>query len=522
MALSGFIKQLLETDTVFGSEAKKATGINDSIIRIYFQRVTASFNITSNSFELVIRDYDTTVSTPQWLIPDKYIKFIFFNVDSSQPATGSLSSYVGTLFQIQSVTLDSVDNTLTIAFKPGVLGTPPFSTLPQIDSITDLDIQLDGRIFALIGDPTIAREASNGSTMFNLDNVDVSPFLEADSSGIARKFASHYHTDVTSELVVHDKDDAGFDLIRIAILEEGREETIDYDEAQALIEAQKNPPVVTTANTFIEFKVSGVTTKVAEFGVPAKILSGVFMRMAYSDSNPALVPRGASADLVLTNHDGIKFRDHEWYVNLNESQNTEGRRNWLVFNAGQFRSDIAIDMAAAEIVEQLNLLNGDMYIFSVGEVINNELQILYESRVPGLDMSEVTIMTRSGSSPVLFHDASDVNPGTDPQVNGPLQFVTEAQLVSLLRSEGGKLGITINDEGGVITVGTDTDIDKTFTVTVPDTDPPVFFNINANKGLVDLLVTNGLFRTLTSHPDLVFDSEGNAVFSIPSFIQVGR
>ena len=44
MALSGFIKQLLETDTVFGSEAK--TGINDASIRAFYPGVDISFSLS--------------------------------------------------------------------------------------------------------------------------------------------------------------------------------------------------------------------------------------------------------------------------------------------------------------------------------------------------------------------------------------------------------------------------------------------------------------------------------------------
>ena len=78
MALSGFIKQLLETDTVFGSEAKKSTGINDASIRAFYPGVDISFIVdaTANTLDFIINDY-TEDTVPDWLIIDKYIKIDF-------------------------------------------------------------------------------------------------------------------------------------------------------------------------------------------------------------------------------------------------------------------------------------------------------------------------------------------------------------------------------------------------------------------------------------------------------------
>ena len=520
MALSGFIKSLLQTDTVFGSEAKKVTGINDSIIQFYNSNVNASFlvNDTDNTFTFVINNYNTTITTPSWLIRDKYIKFFFFNFDTAQPQFQELNDYEGRLFQIGNVTVDSTAGTLTITFLPDALGTPPFNTsiLPNIPSISNFDVRLDGRIFTLIGDPSIAREASNGSTMFNLDNENISSFSDADSSGIARKFASHYHTDVTAELVVHEKDNAGFDLVRIGLRDRALTQTIVYDEDEAKVQASLNPSVVNATSTFIEFTSGITTTKVAEYGRVAQPLKGIFMRMKFTTSHDD-VPRGHGTEFDLTTHDAFTFDGIEWIVNLPPSLHTPTKRNWLALNQMQKAAKLLIMDAATYIVSDLNSFFGSAYIFSVGEVVNDELQILYEAGTPGLNTTEVTVMNRTTppGNPILFHDASDVNPGTnDVPVTG-IEFITQADLIAVLRVN--QLNFTIADPGGVIIIGTDTDDDKTFTITVPTLDTPVFSNLVPANGLTNVPVNNGLFRTLRRHPDIVFDLDGNAVFSAPFF-----
>ena len=532
MALSGFIKQLLQTDTVFGSEAKKVTGINDSIIQLYYSDVNASFLIDDdeNTFTLVLNNYDTSISTPTWFIPGKYIKLFFFNFDSSQTVFQDLTSYSGRLFQIELVILDESASTLTITFVPGAEGTPPFNTdiLPNIPSVSNFDLKFDGRIFSLIGDPDIAREASNGSTMFNLDNENVSPFSDADSSGIARKYASHYHTDVTTELVVHDKDDAGFDLVRIGINIPALTRTILYDEKEAKIQAQMNPPIVSPSSTFIEFTAGAVTETVAEYGEEAIPLKGIFFRMKYS-TNHADVPRGVATDTDLTAHDGFHFNGIDFYVNIPQSLHNPVRRNWLVFNNFQFTAKLEQEKAADEVIADLNNIF-PLYTFSRITPIDPaaiEIEILYEAKTPGSDNSQPTLMNRTtpnANNPVLSIDPNDVRPGMDePPLTG-VQFRTFGELVSRLREARNNfptLSFTVDDTGGVIILGTDTDTLKSFTVTVPDLDPPVFSNLVASDGLTGLTVDNGTFRTLKSHPDIVFDLDGNAVFAAPIF-GVGR
>ena len=596
MALSGFIKQLLETDTVFGSEAKKATGINDSIVQTYYSDVTASFliNETENTFTLILNNFDTSVSTPQWFIPGKYIKFLFVDVDATQPGAGDLSSYAGRLFQIASVTADSSASTLTVTFVPGVEGTPPFITsiLPNIPSISNFDIKFDGRIFALIGDPDIAREASNGSTMFNLDNDNRTAFFNADSSGIARKYASHYHTDVTTELVVHDKDDAGFDLIRIGINTAPVTQTIIYDEA----EADRQSFQLNKNNTFITFT-SGLTTeRVAEFSTggrpvqgnivtvtggpplpaPETALSPViditgfritngqafitvssFTGIQFTDFIIITLLDGTTTGATIANlapgtmeiavfplvagttfengdtitsifrpgveadSDGVTFRGVNYICNLSDADTNPNNQRWAVSIEPKFSDEVRTGLAMSNLVHELETDFGDLYTFSAVPGADGTPAVNYVGKnKTDADNFESTPINNAAPGDRVSVDSSAYIPGVNPDDVDGIEFKTFAQLVSRLREARANfpdLSFTVNDTGGVITIGTDTDNTKSFTVTVPTLSPPVFSNLVTADGLTDLEVTNGTFRTLRNHPDIVFDLDGNAVFAAPFF-----
>ena len=270
MALSSFIKQLLETDTVFGSEAKKMTGINDAVIKVAFADIEISFNVVNGILQFTIHNYVVPLQNISWLNPGKYIIFNFIKFDRSNSVTLNLLEYEARLFQISTVVQSN--SNLIITFNKDAEGTPDFSKLVDIDNLSPVTVRLDGRIFALIGDPDIARVSSSGATMFNVDNMSTTG-LAADSSGIARKFASHYHTDITSEAVFNDKDEEGRDLARIVIDDVGVEQFIGYDEniarAQALADDADGAGIRVEARIF-----SGNFVTVAQYGKIGQISNG--------------------------------------------------------------------------------------------------------------------------------------------------------------------------------------------------------------------------------------------------------
>ena len=173
MALSSFIKQLLQTDSLFGAKSKKLAGINDSALEIGYPTADVTIVDTTSEFSLSITTIDPAI--PSWLQPNKYFLF-------DLPALPELPT--------TRLRVDSVEQ-LSDGYKIFIQRTAP-GTEPLPTSFTNpVSVRLDGRIFAIIKDVFIAREATNGSTMFNLDS-NISDGLE-DGSGVAIKYASHYH-----------------------------------------------------------------------------------------------------------------------------------------------------------------------------------------------------------------------------------------------------------------------------------------------------------------------------------------
>ena len=173
MALSSFIKQLLQTDSLFGAKAKKLAGINDSAIVMPYASADVTIVDTTSEFSITITGIDPAI--PSWLQPNKYFLFDLPNLPESPT----------TRLRVESV--EQLSDGYKIFIQRGDPGNEPLPSSPE-----NLEaIRLDGRIFAIIKNNSIAREATNGSTMFNLD-FNESDGLE-DGSGVAIKYASHYH-----------------------------------------------------------------------------------------------------------------------------------------------------------------------------------------------------------------------------------------------------------------------------------------------------------------------------------------
>ena len=173
MALSSFIKQLLQTDSLFGAKSKKLAGINDSALEDGYPSAVVTIVDTTSEFSLSITTIPNII--PSWLQPNKYFLF-------DLPALPELPT---TRLRVDSV--EQLSDGYKIFIQRNAPGT---ETLPT--SFTNpVSVRLDGRIFAIIKDVFIAKEATNGSTMFNLDS-NISDGLE-DGSGVAIKYASHYH-----------------------------------------------------------------------------------------------------------------------------------------------------------------------------------------------------------------------------------------------------------------------------------------------------------------------------------------
>ena len=183
MALSSFIKRLVQTDTIFGSEAKKLSGINDGSVRV---------SDTSLHFiEPATIRMTNTVEIPSWFVPGKYFRTNLTAYEAPPPPEPPTPPVIPStttdnhykLFRIQSASIVSGRVEIVV------------DSSADVDSIVNqirVTGTIDGRISTLINDGRIARPAENGSTIFNVD-IQESTDID-DGSGVSLKFASHYHT----------------------------------------------------------------------------------------------------------------------------------------------------------------------------------------------------------------------------------------------------------------------------------------------------------------------------------------
>ena len=201
MALSSFIKRLVQTDTIFGSEAKKLSGINDGSVRV--SDTSLHFDPTDNTIRMT-----NTTEVPSWFVPGKYFRtnLTAYEVPPppeppTEPVSIRSSDNHYRLFRIRSAGL--VNGRVEIVVDDTTDETDVM--LPQI-RVTGT---IDGRISTLVNDSRITRPAENGSTVFNVD-IQESTGVD-DGSGVSLKFASHYHTHANP--VFHELNDLGIDLL---------------------------------------------------------------------------------------------------------------------------------------------------------------------------------------------------------------------------------------------------------------------------------------------------------------------
>ena len=248
MALSGFIKQLLETDSVFGSRAKKLTGINDreAVLNLisqenqdnYGKNVIIDISVEPSEIQIIIfffsEDGESIRPIPSFIRPGGFFRLglsNFITADDQFPGgpeprpaevdRAAAEKIDGVVLQINTVFPFNPENTrdrfgprLFIGCDPSAGDGPRLQALLEQSGFNDdllqnfgpVDIALDGRIASLIEDPNIADYSSRGSTRYNLDNIEVRTSQDR-GSGIASRYAAHYHGDKLINLVTNTRDD---------------------------------------------------------------------------------------------------------------------------------------------------------------------------------------------------------------------------------------------------------------------------------------------------------------------------
>lgn len=229
MALSLFIKQLLETDSIFGGEAKKLSGINDfSVLDIYQLATVSLVNDPFNFYIDITNSTNPINDIPSFLTTNKYIAITLDPWSSIINSVVTEVSFVRRRFRVESTV--KITNGYRINLDRDANGSNTFETR----SLSNVEAVIDGRIFAVIDDPTIAKEANNGSTMFNV-NSSVTTGLE-DGSGLAQKYAAHYHAGESSvgfEIVSHETNIRGKEIAGVDIEMNAPTQSIVFNQAEA-------------------------------------------------------------------------------------------------------------------------------------------------------------------------------------------------------------------------------------------------------------------------------------------------
>ena len=301
MGLSSFIKQLLETDSVFGVEAKKLTGINDGG-PIFDVNASDYFNEDSN-FNLihaVLGDAESSIDLnpiPKSGDDPDLIRItfkniikgnIFYNLNftRSVPIRLSLlgisstislqmletvSAYNKFIYNIYNIDVADLNN-IIVDLSVGEKGGPDFSNLISLTDLKPTQVVCDPRVFALIDDSLIAKKGPQGSTIFNLDNIESNDDLFG-LSGIASKYAAHYHSEQQVNLISHEKDENGNDLVHTIQSTYTPVPNIDmiYNEANVIPYLNSFDPPIRTADIRIDYSddISTITaSELGDYGLP--------------------------------------------------------------------------------------------------------------------------------------------------------------------------------------------------------------------------------------------------------------
>ena len=152
MALRDTLKRWWIFDVLFDTRTKKLAGIND------FANVTTDIVTFDSATSAII----FAGPPPSWLILNKWLR-----------VTSGGGGNTGNVFKVTKVLPDRV------LVAPVVVDFSGQATM-------------DGRIWKVINDSTIAQGTTTGSTMYNVHNRDHT-LNDGDASEIALTFAEHYH-----------------------------------------------------------------------------------------------------------------------------------------------------------------------------------------------------------------------------------------------------------------------------------------------------------------------------------------
>ena len=535
MALSGFIKQLLETDSVFGSEAKKLTGINDgvnvSLVKVATKGILGtSVDITPSAPDKIRFTFknipDSARSFNNEFVPNSLVRITLSDIDaSSNQQVIETEKYNKRLYILNSINIET-PNTFIVDLTIEPANDPFFS---QLNPVVDVDINealFDPRIASIIDNPAISKPSENGSTMFNLDNTS-SGNVGDGPSGIARKYAAHYHGARQINITSHSKDDRNNPLIRYTVdttqidgiktefvfLEDLVEGYIRDRQFNQLI------PPGTAPGVKVDYDNGTVSDTVAEYGDIGSIGLGEITLNHYpvEQDRPAL-NFGTSVTLILlVDNTTIPY---SFIFGLAAADETDTTKIWPLPPAGLETVGGAMLTLSAAMNTWIGL-NG-LFIQNEFSFINPDPVTATPNRITiiaapkAINNVDVRVFNGSGA-PADEISKENVTGATDRVPSTGIKFTTQAELLTVLQNNvDPRFDITAAPISNRIILSTDTDPIKTVSFGEPN--PPAIrdvWNDEAGNNIISGVVSKAAIMQITINDpaQIVFDNKGNVVYS---------
>ena len=538
MALSGFIKQLLETDSVFSSEAKKFTGINDAnnITTITSENVfndfLVSLTVTSDRILVSFPNFaaSSTEALPEIDIirPGGLVKFVMSNVDADIPEekVNLVNSINGFVLRVEEITYSTGLRTPTATFSCSRTGGNAAELISiEKESILSnfgpMDMTFDTRIASTISDAHIATYASNGSTMFNLDNN--SPRDKQDAgAGVASKYAAHYHGEKQIHVVTNFRDPENNPLFRLESTFDALDNDVGYgvynaDNALTYVEAQPSP---FNHNIRVVFANTDMTTTVAEYGnigAPAVFrvaLTGLPTATEY-DASGTILSLGTSVRVIGS---ALPFLNNfAFFYGLREADESTFRKSWPIFTPTtpeeteqQIFRTLATLLGVWNASFEAEFGIANMFDLELEGLLNvDEVTLVATSNARDADINNISFANIIGSPISVTKTQDAVSP--DPLTGN--QFITFNDLFLRLQEAAPDFDITVAISGNRTFSFTTTNLESTLITFIQPQDVANIFETVTGNELVNVEIGGLITQTIEVDVEPVFDSLGSVVFS---------
>ena len=402
-------------------------------------------------------------------------------------------------------------------------GSPRFNVSDDIlDNFGPVDVTFDTRIASTIDNAHIAEIASNGSTMFNLDNNSPRDKIDA-GAGIALKYAAHYHGEKDIKVVTNSRDSENNPLFRLEseqdpIIEDTRVAVYNADNAFNYVD---NNNTGTDPNIKVVYRNSDKSTTVAQYG---NIGQGAVWEITMS-APPVLWELDSEGELIVG---GTTF-----FINGSEDpflgpiifpygfkeENRVGLFwDWPPFEPSTpAESDEVVYRSLESLMNVIN--SGLLFKFGVnnlftfeliGEVTDSEVTLVMTS-IKNSDINKLDFDTIRGEGILTVPKTKNA---TNPIPISGNEFITYDDLIARLKEAEAEFNVIIEDitrENTFLFKTTNIGV-LLITLVQPIDSSDIFTDTLGNE--LTIIEIGGLITKATLvDAEPVFDSSGNVVFS---------